>query len=328
MENVIVALLPRRRHSVLVRYSVSLAIVGVVFLLRVALASQMKNYPLLLFIPAVFLVALLFDKGSGYFATVVSALLAAYFFIAPRNSLALGPTDYLPLALYVAIGVGISSVVEALRRTMQRLERARSQTALLLEEMGHRTRNDLMMISSVLSLQARGQQDAKVRAALESAVSRVAVIASAQERLHVTRADHQGRVELSGFLTALCTGLGNLLRDVRPIAVRVEAAPVELPPSRAVAVGLIVNELVTNAFKYAFPDGAGGAVVVSLQPAGKRLHIVVTDDGIGCPVDPNGGTGSRLVRLLASDLGGEMERMPVDTGCKVRVTIPMQVATG
>lgn len=322
MENRIAALVPKQRYAAPVRYGASLAVVGLLFLIRVALTEALAHYPLLLFIPAIFLVALLFGHGAGYVATIASTLLAIFFFIAPRNSFTLTHQDILPLMLYVVIGFVMSAVIEALRRTVRRLADAEARASLLLEEMGHRTRNDLMMVSSVLSLQARGQQEPAVRKALESAVARVGVIASAQERLHASKNDNEGRVELSGYLTSLCSNLGDLLRDVRPIAVRVDAPTVNFPPSRAISVGLMVNELVTNAFKYAFPGDTGGSVIVTLVEDGPQLLITVEDDGVGCPVEEGGGTGSRLVRLLAANLGGHVKRIPVDKGCKVQVAIP------
>ena len=76
MENLLISLLPKDQYPVLIRYVATLFIVGVAALLRLALADEMQHYPVLLFIPAVFLSALLFDRGSGIFATIVSALQA------------------------------------------------------------------------------------------------------------------------------------------------------------------------------------------------------------------------------------------------------------
>jgi K+-sensing histidine kinase KdpD len=86
MENVLISLLPKEQYPLLIRYVATLFIVGVAALLRSALADEMQHYPVLLFIPAVFLSALLFDRGSGFFATVVSAVLAVYLFIDPVGS--------------------------------------------------------------------------------------------------------------------------------------------------------------------------------------------------------------------------------------------------
>jgi two-component system, sensor histidine kinase PdtaS len=176
-----------------------------------------------------------------------------------------------------------------------------TQKSLLLEELSHRTKNDLFMVSSVLTLQARAQSDPNVRAALQAAVARVAVIARAQERL---RGDNDGgSVEMAAYLEDLCRTLGDMLRDVRPIAVLVSADKLEVNSSDAVSIGLIVNELVTNAIKYAFPDDRGGTVKVSLSQTGGGVELVVEDDGVGCPPEPSQGMGSRLALVGRSDAG-------------------------
>lgn len=324
MENLIAALLPRSRYGVLLRYLSSLAIVGIAFVLRLAMSEALHDYPMLLFIPAIFLSALLFDHGTGFFATIVSALLSAYFFMTPVGSLAIGWAALVPWGLYVLIGFGVSALTEALRRTAQKLHEAERHQNLLREELSHRTKNDLMMVISVLTLQARGLQGTEARAALESAIARIDVIAKAHERLR--GGGEQGRVAIAEYLESLCQGLGELLRDVRPIAVRVRADALDVRASEAVSIGLIVNELVTNAFKYAYPDNLGGIVQVDLQRHQDYLDLTVEDDGIGCPAEVGSGLGTRLVRLLASQMGGAVERHATENGCRVVVRLPFAAA--
>lgn len=275
----------------------------------------------MLFIPAVFLSALLFDRGSGFFATGVSALVAVYLFIDPVGSFQIDIREFVPLTIFVAIGFAISAVTEALRQAVTKLSRAEAQKSLLLEELGHRTKNDLFLVSSVLNLQAKSQNDPNVRSALQAAVARVAVIARAQERL---RGDaHGGAVEMAGYLEDLCRTLGDVLRDVRPIAVVVNSEKVEVSSSDAVSIGLIVNELVTNAFKDAFPHDRGGTVKVSLHQRTQGFELVVEDDGVGCPPEPSPGLGSRLVRLLAAQMQGTLVCGPEHAGCKTIVNLPI-----
>jgi two-component sensor histidine kinase len=96
-----------------------------------------------------------------------------------------------------------------------------------------------------------------------------------------------------------------------------------LREDRAVAVGLIVNELVTNAFKYAFPDDRGGTVNVSLQrERDGKLQLAVEDNGEGCPDDAKEGLGSRIVRLLAQQLGSTIRRTATNPGCRVSLVLP------
>src|SRR4051794_33409652 len=172
MENLLIRILPFKRFPILMRYGLSTLIVGFAFLLRLALNEQLENYPLLLFIPAVFLSALIFDRGSGYWATALSTVLASYFLIDPEASLGLSEDDVLPLAIYVAVCIGITTLTETLRRALE-ARQAEEEKGILLREMSHRTKNDLQTVVSILALQARGHSERAVQSAFNSAISRV-----------------------------------------------------------------------------------------------------------------------------------------------------------
>jgi two-component sensor histidine kinase len=321
MEKLFAVLRPRRRYPLAIRYGLTTLIVGVTFLLRLALQEQLQTYPVLLFIPAIFLAAFLFDKGCGLFATILSALLAQYFFVPPLYSFAVDAEHILPLLLFIGIGTVISMGTETLRDTIDKLAASEKEKALLLRELAHRTKNDFMLIASVLTLQARGESDANARTALETAIARVAVIIKAQERLDSVK--EGGTIEVGAYLEDLCNGLGNLLRDVRPIKVRVEADQIELRGSQAVSLGLLANELVTNSFKYAFPGESGGAVTVRLKREDSKLILTVADDGIGCSSEAKSGEGLQLMRLIAGQWGGQLEYGSQDGGFRVTLRLPL-----
>ena len=110
---------------------------------------------------------------------------------------------------------------------------------------------------------------------------------------------------------------------MRPIAVNVEADPVYLPSDKAVSVGLMVNELATNAFKYAFPDDRAGTITVRFRNKGAReLELIVEDDGKGCPEGAKEGLGSRIVRLLAQQLRGHVKIKSAEPGCRTIIAFP------
>jgi two-component sensor histidine kinase len=133
--------------------------------------------------------------------------------------------------------------------------------------------------------------------------------------------DAPGTVEMDRYLGELCRRLGDSLRGVRPIAIRVEADNVEIPSTKAVPIGIITNELVTNCLKYAFPDRRVGMVIVRLRQSGD-IHLVVEDDGVGCAENAPEGSGSILMQLMIRQLGGTLNRMPQTPGCRVEVRIP------
>src|SRR5262249_43371552 len=158
-----------------------------------------------------------------------------------------------------------------------------------------------------IALQARSQSSPQVRAALEGAVGRLHVIAEGQEHLESATAD-QVVVNMQEYLEDVCWRLGEALRDVRPIALRVDSEEVMLDTKQAIRIGLIVNELATNALKHAFPEDRAGTIKVKLQRRPTDLTVVVEDNGVGCPDDERPGLGSQVVSLLAQQSGGSIKR--------------------
>jgi two-component sensor histidine kinase len=319
-EALVLRVLPRHRLPITISYGGTALVVAAAAVLRYALGGTLVGYPVLLFIPAVFLCSLLFDRGAGYVATIASALIAWNFFMVPGRSILLGGVPWVPLVIFLIIGFAMSAVTEALRRTVRCLDDAERAKSLLLEELAHRTKNDLAIIGAAIVLQRNAAADTAVQEALDQAHARVMLVASAQDRLRGHRGDGV-RLELSGYVGQLCEGLAALLRGVRDIAVEVDCAPIMVPSSTAITVGLIVNELVTNCFKYAFPADIAGTVRVSIVVGDDRLIVTVEDDGVGCPPNSASGLGSRLVRMLAQQKGGTLIREDLAPGCRASVDL-------
>jgi two-component sensor histidine kinase len=323
MESLILEILPLERRPVLVRYAISGLFVLVAFLSRYVLATTMQGYPYLLFIPAVFASSLLFDRGSGFFATGLSALLAFYFFVPPAGSFwPIQPGDVLALILFVAISGAIAFVTEALRLALERVAAAERGKDLLLREVEHRVRNDLQGITSVLSLEQRKVASPEAREGLQRAAERVQVLSRVYGRL--TRRESRATVDVRPFLEDLAADLRQVRIDGQPVSleVRIEDATVTL--DSAAALGLIANELVTNAVKHAFPDERPGRIELAFRRDGDAYLLVVADDGVG-PTREGGGTGGlghRLVRDLARQLGGEL-RIEVAGGTRATVRLPV-----
>jgi two-component sensor histidine kinase len=208
--------------------------------------------------------------------------------------------------LFVIVALGLAWVSESLRRAWEQAIEAERAKALLLEELGHRTKNNLAMVVSVLSLQVRGASNPEVRSALQNALFRVRAISTAHE--HVERDKAAERTDMRDYLEELCHHLADSLRGLRPIAILPEIERIELPTAQAVPVGLMVNELVTNALKYAFPGESGGTIRVKLE-GGSFFRLTVEDNGIGCEeVVAHSSTGSRLVQLLVQQPEGSLSR--------------------
>lgn len=189
--------------------------------------------------------------------------------------------------------------VSARRRVTQRLEAAVREQQALLREVHHRVKNNLQVISSLLGLQA-AHAATEVRGALEDSRDRVHAIASVHEQL--CREDASA-VVASTWLPTLVGELVTALRG-SAVEVNVDAAPLRLSVDEAVPLGLIVNELVTNAFKHALSRGGRLRVALeALDPTRARLSVV--DEGGAVGTGAPAGVGLKLVGALARQLDGE-----------------------
>jgi two-component sensor histidine kinase len=252
-------------------------------------------------------------------ATVLSALLAVYFFVEPRHSLSLPLVQVPTVVLFVAICAAIATVGEALRKALERAIEAERTNALLLSELNHRTKNNLAVIITLLRLQSRRIEAEAARVPFEQSIERIRVMASMHDHLVQTG----GSVQMQAYLSDLSRHLGDTQRGLRPIEVRVDADDVKVRADLASALGLIANELITNAFKYGFPDDRAGSVDLILRNEGGQLRMTVTDDGVGLDPRRPDGLGTKLVKLLAQQHGGTAERRRGVTGTVNEICVPL-----
>jgi two-component sensor histidine kinase len=182
----------------------------------------------------------------------------------------------------------------------------------LLKEIHHRVKNNLQIISSLLRLQAGKIESPVSKAALNATQDRVHSMALIHE--HLYRSENLAAVDMASYLKHLCQQLFRTLA-VTPdtLHLRLELAPVNLGVEQAIPCGLLVNELVTNAFKHAFPGGRGGEVRVELQPLGdgQGWRLRVADDGVGLPpgfdLQNTPSLGMKLITDLTGQLGGHLQ---------------------
>jgi two-component sensor histidine kinase len=204
------------------------------------------------------------------------------------------------------------------RRALERDKRA-AETELresnarletLLREVNHRVANSLQVVSALVQLQSTALGDPAAQAALLDTRRRIEAIAQVHRRLYTGHA--VDRVAIDDYLRALAAELEETWStpDAR-YAVRLACDPIEMQADRAVSLGVIVNELVSNACKYAYPQGAGGEVRIALDRADEgRFRLVVEDDGCGMVRDaaPRGtGVGTRVIAAMARSLRGTLD---------------------
>lgn len=200
------------------------------------------------------------------------------------------------------------------------------QKDMLMREVNHRVKNSLHMIASLLSLQGDGIDDPDTRRQFADAHNRVSTVAQLHQRLYQT--DKLQSVEFDQYLYGLCDDLSNfMLSEGEEYQLEVKADPAELSTDRAIPLALIVNELVTNAFKYAYPPGADGTIRVSFtRQEGGGYLLTVADHGVGLPDDfepLNGGLGMTIVSSLSLQLAAKFAYGPTDEAGGARFTVSL-----
>ncbi len=198
------------------------------------------------------------------------------------------------------------------------IARLQAQFQMTLREVQHRIKNNLQIIIAFLS-QQMGDAPTDVRERMKTVIGRIQAIALAHDLLSVT--EEASSVRFDGYLRSVCANLDVQRADV---AVEVDAEPITIPIDRAVPAGLVVNELVTNALKYAF-DNTGGHICVHFGIVSNRSEacVSVEDDGKGMSLPPKKGLGLSLVEGFAQQIQGRIEYAKVDVGSKVILCFPV-----
>jgi PAS domain S-box-containing protein len=193
----------------------------------------------------------------------------------------------------------------------QHIQRSLKEKTNLLSEVHHRVKNNLQLIHSLLDLQVLQTEDTSVRDILESSKRRIESMARIHQVLY--QSNDFAEVEMSEVLQSLTENIANSFKtDTSQACLSLNVESVLLPITQAIPCGFIVNELVTNALKYAFPDNRSGEVTVNLVLEEDNLvSLSVSDNGVGLPPDIDLGNlsslGLELVSVLAEQLGGSLQ---------------------
>ncbi|GAB4380192.1 PAS domain S-box protein [Methanothermobacter thermautotrophicus] len=209
--------------------------------------------------------------------------------------------------------------ISDLKRTQSMLEKSLAEKELLLKEIHHRVKNNLMIISSLLSLQSRQVKDRETMDLFRESENRTRSMALIHERLY--RSEDLKNIDLAEYLGRLASEIFRSYSADSRIRLNLEIDELKVDVETAVPLGLIVNELLTNAVKHAFPDGEG-TVTVSLSKRNGTVTLEVSDDGAGFPEDidweSSPSLGLQLVRSLTEQIDGKVE-MISDGGTTFRI---------
>lgn len=196
------------------------------------------------------------------------------------------------------------------KREEEKIRASLREKEILLKEIHHRVKNNLQIISSLLNLQSAHIRDPRALEVFKEGQGRVRSMALIHEKLY--QSDDLARVDFSEYIRNLAAYLFRSYEvHAGAVALNVEAEDVLLGVDTAIPCGLIINELVSNSLKHAFPGGGGGSINIRLRPAGaERLTLTVADDGVGLPegfdVRATPSLGLQLVNTLARQLGGDV----------------------
>jgi two-component sensor histidine kinase len=284
--------------------------------------------------PAVAGATLVGGARAGLIAIAVCQTFIWYFLLPATNSFRFAtPGDAVSLVLATLAQLVIVWAIARYQQAAARLAQSEARRAedfrVALRELDHRTMNNFQLAAAVLRSQSRHSVQPDVAATLAAAVDRLLVLAALHRNLDYGQGTLERR-SLAPLLEEVVGALrGHIANDAVTIAT--DFADVVITHDTALRLGLIANELVTNALKHAFPCG-GGHVDVRVATDGPWLVLDVADNGAGLPASPRAGSGSSLVELLAKSIGATISRRspehpsgarPSEPGTLVSVRFPL-----
>ena len=217
---------------------------------------------------------------------------------------------------------GQEAAEQALKDANIRLKAVVERQEVLLREVNHRVANSLQLVSSLVHMQAAALKPGEAREALKDTQARISAIMQIHRRLYTS--DDVERVDMGEYLKGLVYELEHSLPAAgAERSIRLDAATIELATDKAVSLGVIVAELVTNAYKYAYAPDRSGEIRVRLEELGSRISLVVEDDGAGMADGgaPKGtGLGQKVVAAMATSLASKVEFDPTHRGVCARLT--------
>ncbi len=202
------------------------------------------------------------------------------------------------------------ALIRALQDERDRLAASLAEKEVLLQEVHHRVKNNLQVIVSLLRMQALNIRDESAARALRDSRNRVESMALIHEQLY--QSNDLREVDLPSQITTLTASLiQSYAVDPARITWRVSIEPMRLAVDRAIPVGLILNELISNALQHAFPDARRGVLTISGGPRGEEVVLEVRDDGVGLParIRPESAQslGLQIIRVLTRQVKGSLE---------------------
>jgi two-component sensor histidine kinase len=286
--------------------------------------------PFALIYPAIMLATLFARAFAGSIVATIMILYIWYHLFPIEDSFRFAnAAGAFSVAVVTITAVMTIVIAELFRRAAhsatQERDRQIQDRDLFLAEFDHRMKNNFAIVAGLLDMQKRRASDPATAEALEAAQQRVDSIARAH--LHLYRgSDQPGTVEISDYLGDLCAALSESLFLKGGITLTCDSDEAAVPRDRAVSIGLVVNELVTNAAKHAFPGRDLGRITVSFRTKENGWVLQVEDDGVGMPATiaapgPDHGLGTRLIEAFARQASGTITTASDQGGTSVTMAL-------
>lgn len=209
---------------------------------------------------------------------------------------------------------------QAMRESLAKLEQLNAKQAVLLREMNHRIGNSLQLIISMIRMQATSTKNAEARQVLQQAIERVIAVSQVHQRLYSM--DDAQYVQMRPYISQIL-GDHKVAAEMQNCSLSIDIENCRLETDRAIALGIIATELVTNALRHAYPK-KGGPVRISLSECdGDSYRLVVEDEGIGMTGAFRPSTiGARIVDGMAKRLKSQIILEPTETGARLVLRFP------
>jgi PAS domain S-box-containing protein len=239
-------------------------------------------------------------------------------------------TRYIPILDDDSEIIGATAFIEDItsrKLTEEKVKTSLKEKETLLHEIHHRVKNNMTVISSLLKLQAGQVDNDQAKAALMDSQNRVQSMSTIHETLY--QSDNLSAVDMNTYLSNLAKAIAQNYSFGSKVNLLVESKNVLIGAKQASPIGLIVNELITNSYKYAFPDNQEGEIKINLQKIENQIQLEYADDGIGIPEDYNWrntkSMGLNLVKMLAENqLDGSID-MESNSGTKFTIKFNIDI---
>jgi two-component sensor histidine kinase len=269
------------------------------------------------------LIATLFGRWPSGVVTAATSFLWAWYYVLPDPwSFHFARVSDVARLIVNLASVAIVLVLaeifrQAVRKAADERDAELKHSELLLRELDHRTKNNFMIVGSLLDLQRRRQTSPEARAALEAAAGRVHSFAAANQALYED--DHGSEtLSMAPYLTSLTSHIGSALFLPDSVTLTIVADDAQLPRDQAVSIGVVLNEAVTNAAKHAFTPDQASKIQVKFSVESEHWRLTISDNGRGFSQKPgSSGLGSSLIEAFAARAGATIERSSLEPGTRV-----------